>query len=113
MRGSHSGALLGSPFYMAPEQLRGKGRVDARVDIWAVGATLYELLTGKLPFEAGSLVELALQVVQSDPRSPREIRPEIPSALEQVVLRCLEKDPEDRFRGARSLAAALAPFALG
>ena len=108
---SQSGALLGSPFYMAPEQMRGGGGVDARTDIWAVGATLYELLSGALPFDAESLVELALQVVQDDPRPLREVRPDVPWELDQVVVRCLQKDPADRFRGARALALALAPFA--
>jgi serine/threonine protein kinase len=103
-------ALLGSPFYMAPEQMRAARDVDLRADIWALGATLYELLTGRVPFEAESLLDLALRVANSDPVPLRGIRPAIPWALEQIVLRCLQKDPYDRFASARSLAAALAIF---
>jgi serine/threonine protein kinase len=112
LHGTHSGAVLGSPFYMAPEQMRSARDVDARADVWALGATLYELLTGRVPFEAESLLDLALQIAQSDPRPPRGIRAEIPWALEQVILRCLEKDREGRPSSARSLALALGPFAL-
>jgi serine/threonine-protein kinase len=112
LHGTQSGAVLGSPFYMAPEQMRSAREVDARADIWALGATLYELLTSHVPFEAESLLELALQIAQSDPRPPRELRAEIPWVLEQVILRCLEKNPRDRLSSARLLARALGPFAL-
>jgi serine/threonine protein kinase len=112
LHGTHSRAVLGSPFYMSPEQMRAARQVDARADIWALGATLYELLTGHVPFEADSLFDLALRVAQSDPRPLRELRPEVPWALEQVVFRCLEKDRDDRFTGASVLASALAPFAV-
>jgi serine/threonine-protein kinase len=104
--------VLGSPLYMAPEQMRAPREVDARADIWALGATLYELLTGRVPFEAESLLELALRVAQGQPRPLRSLRPETPWALERVVLRCLQKDREERFPTAHALAAALAPFAL-
>jgi serine/threonine protein kinase len=103
-------SLLGSPFYMAPEQMRAARDVDARADIWALGATLYELLTGRLPFEAESLLDLAFRVANSEPTAPREMRPEIPWVLEQIVVRCLQKDPDDRFASAAALAGALAEF---
>jgi serine/threonine protein kinase len=111
LHATHARAVLGSPFYMAPEQMRAAREVDARADIWALGATLYELLTGRVPFDADSLLDLALQVAQAEPVSIRDIRVEVPWALEQVVLRCLEKDREDRFASVRMLAGALAPFA--
>jgi serine/threonine-protein kinase len=111
MHATRPSALLGSPFYMAPEQMRAARDVDPRADIWALGATLYELLTGRVPFEAESLLDLAMRVANSDPAPPRSMRPEIPWVLEQIVLRCLQKDPEDRFVSARALAAALVAFA--
>ena len=112
LHATHSRAVLGSPCYMPPEQMRAAGQVDARGDIWALGATLYELLAGRVPFEADSLLDLALQIAQDDPQPLRGIRPEIPWPLEQIVLRCLEKDRDNRFATARALSSALAPFAV-
>jgi eukaryotic-like serine/threonine-protein kinase len=110
LHATHSRAILGSPFYMAPEQMRSSREADARADIWALGATLYELLTGRVPFQGDSLLELALHAAQREPTPLRQIRPEIPWPLEQVVMRCLEKDRDDRFGNVRTLSAALAPF---
>jgi serine/threonine protein kinase len=112
LQGTHSRVLLGSPFYMAPEQLRSARDVDGRVDIWALGATLYELLTAQVPFEAESLLELALQVAQGDPRPLRPLRPDVPPELEGVVMRCLEKDRDKRYVSTQALASALAPFGV-
>ncbi|HZU82574.1 MAG TPA: serine/threonine-protein kinase [Polyangiaceae bacterium] len=111
LRGTHARVVLGSPSYMAPEQMREARSVDRRVDIWALGATLYELVTGRLPFEAESLLELAFRIAQTEPTAPRALRAEIPPALEAIVLKCLEKDRARRFDSAQQLAAALAPFA--
>jgi hypothetical protein len=110
-RGTLTRALLGTPFYMAPEQMRASRDVDARADLWALGATLYELLTGRVPFNARSLVDLVFLVTQTEPVPPRVIRADIPRALERIVLRCLEKNPDARPRTARDLASMLAPFA--
>jgi serine/threonine protein kinase len=112
LQGTHSRVLLGSPFYMAPEQLRSARDVDGRVDIWALGATLFELLTAQVPFEAESLLELALQVAQGDPRRLRPLRPEVSPELEAVVMRCLEKDRDKRYLSTQALASALAPFGV-
>ncbi|WP_437600992.1 serine/threonine-protein kinase [Sorangium sp. So ce590] len=103
--------MLGSPIYMSPEQMRSSRSVDARSDIWALGAILYRLLTGRPPFEASALAELVLQVASADPVRPTELRSDIPPALEAAILRCLEKDPAQRWPTVADLAHALAPFA--
>ena len=102
-----TGAVLGSPMYMSPEQIAKSKSVDARTDIWAMGVVLYELLTGRGPFRAKTVLELAAQVLQEEPEPPRVIRPEISDALENVVVRCLRKKPEQRFQSINELVAAL------
>ena len=102
-----TGAVLGSPMCMSPEQIAKSKSVDARTDIWAMGVFLYELLTGRGPFRAKTVLELAAQVLQEEPEPPRVIRPEISDALENVVVRCLRKKPEQRFQSINELVAAL------
>lgn len=104
--------LLGSPLYMSPEQMRSSKDVDERSDIWALGAIAFELLTGKVPFDATSLVELLLKVAQDPAPSPKLLRPELPDALCAAVLKCLEKDADTRFLNVGELAQAFEPFAL-
>jgi serine/threonine-protein kinase len=96
----------GTPAYLSPEQARG-GPVDARSDVYALGVVLYELLTGRPPFSGGAPVAIAYRHLHEEPRPPGELRPQIPAALEAIVLRCLEKEPERRFQTARQLARAL------
>jgi serine/threonine-protein kinase len=103
--------VLGSPYYMAPEQARSARSVDPRADQWAVGVTLYRLLTGELPFGGETLTELLLEIVEATPLRPRSYRPELPEGLEGVVLRCLKKDRAERFANVAELAQALQPFA--
>jgi serine/threonine protein kinase len=110
LHATNTGAVFGSPMYMAPEQMRAAHDVDARADVWSLGATLYELLTGVVPFAAESLVDLAYRIANEQPAPVRVRRPEVPYELEQVVLRCLEKDRNHRFAGVRHLASALEPF---
>jgi serine/threonine-protein kinase len=103
-------AVFGTPFYMAPEQMRSARDVDGRSDLWSLGASLYELLSGAPPFPAQSIVDLAYRIANEDPRSLCARRPEIPEGLEQIVFRCLERDPGRRFQSARSLASALEEY---
>jgi uncharacterized RDD family membrane protein YckC len=99
----------GTPQFAPPEQLRGDP-LDVRADIYAVGATLYYLLTGRPPFDAKDLRELVAKVTNDTPVSPRQIRPEIPSALGTVVMKCLAKTPAERPSSYAALAEALRPF---
>ncbi|WP_437318814.1 serine/threonine-protein kinase [Sorangium sp. So ce385] len=102
---------LGVPLYLAPEQLQPSRPVDARADIWSLGAILYRLLTGQPPFEARTHADLALRVASAEPALPSALRPDIPPAVERVLLGCLAKDPARRPANVAELAIALAPHA--
>src|SRR5688572_9283107 len=104
-----AGAFQGTPQFAPPEQLRGEP-LDIRADIYAVGATLYYLLTGEPPFDARDLRELVSRVTSEPPRSPRDLRRGIPAGLAAVVLQCLAKIPGERPNSYADLAAALRPF---
>jgi serine/threonine-protein kinase len=105
--------IIGSPSYMSPEQLRASRNVDTRTDIWALGAILYELLTGRVPFVADTVTALVLVVVTEREPAIRSLRPEVPEGLEAVVARCLQKDPAHRFQSVVELVQALEPYAQG
>ena len=104
-----TGAFLGTPAFCSPEQLRGE-ELNARSDMYSVGATLFYLLTGRTPFEAPNMVQLLATVLEQRAPSPRKFRPEVPQGLAKVVLRCLEKQPGERFKNYADLARALAPY---
>jgi eukaryotic-like serine/threonine-protein kinase len=104
-----TGAFLGTPAFCSPEQLRGE-ELSARSDMYSVGATLYYLLTGRTPFEAKNMVQLLATVLEQRAPSPRKFRPEIPQALAKALLRCLEKQPGERFSTYADLARALTPY---
>src|ERR1700722_9361423 len=101
--------VMGSPNYMAPEQLRSARLVDERTDVWALGAILYELLTGHVPFEAETITQLCLMVTQEPQLPIANLRRDVPPELVRIVDRCLSKDPAARFASVNDLVAALAP----
>ncbi len=102
---------LGSPVYMSPEQIRRSDQVDARSDIWAIGCVLFELLTGVTAFDEPSLLELSAAILERNPVPLLTLRPDASQELEDVVLRCLAKNPDDRYQNVAELAIALFPFA--
>lgn len=104
------GITLGTPAYMAPEQAAGDPHIDHRVDIYAVGVLAYEMLTGSPPF-SGATPRVLSAHMTDEPEPPRARRPEIPAALEGVVLKCLQKDPAQRWQSADELLAQLESFA--
>jgi serine/threonine protein kinase len=107
---TNTSAVIGSPRYMSPEQLRSSRDVDARSDVWALGVTLFELLGGKSPFARGTMPEVCASILKDEPFSLRDIRPELPTDLETVIRRCLAKEPDGRYRNVAELAMALRPF---
>jgi serine/threonine-protein kinase len=112
IKATNTTAVFGSPLYMAPEQMRSSTKVDVRADVWALGATLYELLAAHVPFPAESMMELCLKVAQDAPEPIAPLNPDVPKELEAIVLRCLEKNPADRFPTVAAFSVALAPYAI-
>ena len=102
---------IGSVHYIAPEQARGDV-TDGKTDIYSVGVMLYEMLTGKLPFEGDSAVTVALMQLQSTPKRPREVNPAIPVGLEQITIRAMEKQPEKRYASAAEMLSDIDRFRL-
>lgn len=113
-RMTNTGALLGTPSYMSPEQASGRyDDVGPRSDVYSLGATLYELLTGKPPFVADTPVATAMKVCNDRLIRPREIEPKVPGDLEGICLKCLEKNPLDRYPSAAGLANELSRYLRG
>jgi serine/threonine-protein kinase len=109
-----AGAILGTPSYMSPEQAKGKiNLLDRRSDVYSVGATLYELLTGVPPFKSKNYFEIVMKITDEKPIEPRKINDSIPEDVEIIVLKCLEKDPRDRYQSAKALAEDIALYLDG
>jgi serine/threonine-protein kinase len=105
--GGSSVTLIEAPLYMAPEQLRSQGDVDRRADLWGLGVVLYEMLAGRSPFEAGTPAEITARVSAEFAPPLRTLRADVPAALEALVMQCLEKDPNHRFRNVAAFAQSL------
>ncbi len=105
--------VIGSPMYMSPEQVRNARGVDHRSDIFSLGVTMYELLTGVMPFEGEGVGETLAAILDAAPMPPRTHVPTLPKGLEKVVLRCLKKARDDRYSNVAEFARAVAPFGTG
>lgn len=103
---TQTGQVLGTPSYMSPEQITGK-RVDHRTDLFSLGATIYQLFTGKLPFQADTMATLLYKITMEDPIPFDAIRPDLPDELARIISKLLQKDPDDRYQTASELAKAL------
>ena len=104
-----TGAIMGTPAFASPEQLRGDN-LDVRADIYSVGATLFTLLTNRAPFEGENAVQVVAHAVNQKPKPLTEFRKDVPPGLARVVVRCLAKEPEERYADYRALRNALLPF---
>jgi serine/threonine protein kinase len=106
---THTGAIIGTPFYMAPEQMRGQP-IDHRADIYALGVTLYELLSGRRPFHATAYADLILQIANTTPVPIEDLVPDLPTGLAAIVRRAMAREAAGRFASMRDFIEALAPY---
>ncbi len=104
---TRTGEILGTPLYMAPEQMARMKDADARCDIWSMGVVLYELLTGTTPFHGTMITEIIARVLQEEAAPPSRLRPDLPPAMDAILLHCLRKRPNERFQTIVELASAL------
>jgi eukaryotic-like serine/threonine-protein kinase len=109
---TEAGSIVGTAQYLSPEQARG-GEVDPRSDLYSLGIVLYELLTGKTPFDGETPVEIAMKHLSATPKPPSKLRPDVPRELDMVVMRALAKNPDDRYQSADEMEADLERVARG
>ncbi|HRI72599.1 MAG TPA: protein kinase [Polyangium sp.] len=107
---THTHVALGSPLYMSPEQMSKTKTVDMRTNIWALGVIAYELLTGTSPFRGATMLEIAANVLQEEPRPLREVRPDVREAVALAITRCLHKKRADRWAKVEEFARVLEEF---
>ena len=108
-----TGLILGTPWYMSPEQASGTGELDHRTDVYSLGATMYEVFSGRMPFEAGSAPEILFKVMIQDPVPLQQRIPSIPVDLQTIVMKCMEKEPARRYQSAKTVAEELDRFING
>ncbi len=107
---TRTGVVMGTPYYVSPEQARALRDIDARTDIYSCGVVLYEALSGELPFDAPHFNALLLRVLEGNPRPLRSLRPEVPEELEAVIAKAMSVDRDQRYPTARDMHHALVPF---
>ena len=104
---TQEGTITGSPLFMSPEQATGANLVDERSDIYSLGAVMYLMVTGRPPFDYGQPLKVLVAQASETPTSPRALNPSIPEELDEIIMRCLEKQPEDRFQDVATLEEQL------
>ncbi len=113
LRATRTGVVIGTPTYMSPEQIAGAPDIDSRIDVYALGVMLYEMLAGRPPFTAGTYTALVVQIATATPPDLRKLRPDIDAGLVSVIEKAMARDRDARFETAEELARALEPFGTG
>jgi serine/threonine-protein kinase len=103
-----TGVVLGTPYYMSPEQAQGDRRVDHRTDLWAIGVITFEAMVGRRPFEATNLADLLVKICALDPPTPSSVLPSVPEGFDEWFMRACARNPDDRFPSAKEMATSLA-----